>query len=127
MNPAQTAIADLIKLATTKKFPGNQIIMDLELSPELWISFFATHHNYAIPLEYSVYDPEAYNLAAEHLRQLNVGKLIYNKLLIYCPGKNNRLLEIALKNWGCKHHHYQFGLIRDEKPYNIQILILHWY
>lgn len=126
MNPSQEAIAQLMRQGTTKKFPGNKIVDDLQANPSLWTSFYATLHNCAIPLETSSYDPEQYNLAAEHLRQLNVGKLIYNKLIIYCPGKNNRLIELA-QNWGCKRHHYQFGLIRDEKQYNIQILILHFY
>lgn len=100
----------------------------MEENPETWLSFYGTLHNYTSPGTFSVYDPEAYNVAAVTLHQLSTDIPIYNKLVIYCTGKNNRLLEeIALKNWGCKHHHYQSGLIRGEVDYHIQILIFHWY
>ena len=128
MNQYQTAIADLIKLATTKKFPGNQIINDMEANTELWIAFYGTLHNCTIPGTFGVYDTEGYNVAAENLRQLSTDKPNYNKLVIYSTGKNNIILEeIAHKNWGCKYHYYQSGLIRGEINYHIQILIFHWY
>jgi len=127
MNNAQKAIAELIRLSTTKKFPGNLIVDDLEANEELWHSFYATLHNCTIPGTFSIYDPEAYNVAAENLRQLGIGKMEYNKLCIYPTGANNGLLkQMAKTNWNADFQESQSGLIRKDGSY-IQILIIKWY
>jgi len=128
MNPSQTAIAELIKIGTTKHFPGNLIVQDLQENTDLWYAYYATLHNCTFPGTFSVYDPISYDISGKCLHEIFQGKMEYNKLCVYSTGKNNRLLEeLARKNWGCKHHNYQSGLIHGEVNYHIQLLIFHWY
>lgn len=126
MNNCQKVIADLIRLSTTKNFPGNQIVDDLEANPDLWHNYYATLHNCTFPGTFSVYDPEGYNVAAENLQQIGIGQMEYNKLCVYSTGKNNSLLEEIMEKCGSKMYDVKSGLIRKEDKY-IQILFFYWY
>jgi hypothetical protein len=127
MNQVQQNISDLIRLSTNDNFPGNQIVEDLQDKQELWNSYYGTYHNYTFPGFFSVYDPQASRIMAEHLHQIYLGIPVFNKLIIFSTGKNNMLLEkLAKNNWNCNAFETKIGSVyADDK--RIHILIIKWY